>query len=93
MSRKQLRFLPLLALATAPLLAQGIGGDPWTQMSTNLSGVFTGPIAKGLSLVALVIGGGGLMYEHSGAHGRVFYNILFGGAMAIGAGGIVASFL
>lgn len=70
-----------LALAAAtPLSAQ----SPWENAVNVLQLSFTGPIARGLSLVAIVVGG--LMFAFGeGASKRLFGGILFGIAMAIGA--------
>ena len=70
----------LLALAT-PLYAQA---DPWDQAVQVLQTAFTGPIAKGLSLVAIVVGG--LMFAFGeGQSKRTLAGIIFGVGMAIGA--------
>ena len=76
------QFLALiLALAAAsPVFAQ----SPWEQAVSNLQTSFTGPIAKGLALVSIVIGG--LMFAYSeGASKKVFAGIIFGLGMALGA--------
>lgn len=79
----QLRCLLAAALAlaaTTPLCAQ----SPWENAVNVLQLSFTGPIARGLSLVAIVVGG--LMFAFGeGASKRLFCGILFGIAMAIGA--------
>jgi type IV secretory pathway VirB3-like protein len=59
---KRWRRVGLMTLAfAAPILAQT---SPWETAVQNLQVSFTGPIAKGLSLVALVVGG--LMFAYSG---------------------------
>lgn len=66
----------------APLLAQG--GSPWENAVAALQTSFTGPIARGLSLVAIVVGG--LMFAFGeGESKRVLAGIVFGIGMAIGA--------
>jgi type IV secretory pathway VirB2 component (pilin) len=45
---------------------------------------FTGPIARGLSLVAIVIGGLTFAYGEGGSK-RILAGIIFGVGMAIGA--------
>ena len=73
-------------LLASPLLAQS---SPWETAVNNLQTSFTGPIAKGLSLVALVIGG--LMFAYSeGASKKVFAGIIFGLGMALGAANFMA---
>ena len=82
-STKRLGTL-LLAAAAAPqaLLAQAV--SPWLQAVTVLQTAFTGPIARGLSLVAIVIGG--LMFAFGeGGSKRALAGLIFGVGMAIGA--------
>jgi len=68
-------------LATAPLRAQT---DPWDQAVQVLQTAFTGSIAKGLSLVAIVVGG--LMFAFGEGHSKkALAGIIFGVGMAIGA--------
>ena len=78
------RLLPLLfamALSTTPIFAQA---SPWENAVTQLQTSFTGPIARGLSLVAIVIGG--LMFAYSeGAAKKTFAGILFGCGAALAA--------
>ena len=87
------RFRSLLARRLAPallaalalpqaVLAQGI--SPWLQAVTVLQAAFTGPIARGLSLIAIVIGG--LMFAFGeGGSKRALAGLIFGVGMAIGA--------
>jgi type IV secretory pathway VirB2 component (pilin) len=76
------RILTFLALLLAsPLRAQT---DPWEQAVQALQTAFTGSIAKGLSLVAIVVGG--LMFAFGeGQSKRMLAGIIFGVGMAIGA--------
>src|SRR5438067_7628529 len=78
-----LLLLGLLLMASQPLYAQ-VGGSPWEQAVNVLQQSFTGPIAKGLSLVAIVVGG--LMFAFSeGGSKRTLAGIIFGLGMALGA--------
>ena len=79
----RLGSLLLLTLALPQLvLAQGV--SPWLQAVTVLQAAFTGPIARGLSLVAIVIGG--LMFAFGeGGSKRALAGLIFGVGMAIGA--------
>ncbi len=83
-TRAALRKLLLLAAATlfaVPLYAQS---SPWENAVNVLQTAFTGPIARGLSLVAIVVGG--LMFAYGeGQSKRTMAGILFGVGMAIGA--------
>ena len=70
-----------LVLLSVPLYAQA---SPWENAVGVLERSFTGPIARGLSLVAIVVGG--LMFAYGeGQSKRVLAGIIFGVGMAIGA--------
>jgi len=80
------RLLPLtLAVATAALLPVAAhAASPWENAVNVLQASFTGPIARGLSLVSIVWGG--LMFAFAeGDSKRMLAGILFGVGMAIGA--------
>src|SRR5437879_93423 len=82
--RKVWRLLPLVLTASlsTPLFAQT--GSPWENAVNVLQAAFTGPIARGLSLVAIVVGG--LMFAFGeGESKRILAGIVFGIGMAIGA--------
>jgi type IV secretion system protein TrbC len=58
--------------------------SPWENAVTVLQNSFTGPISRGLSLVAIVVGG--LMFAFGeGESKRMLAGIVFGVGMAIGA--------
>jgi type IV secretory pathway VirB2 component (pilin) len=64
----------------APLYAD----SPWETAVRVLQDAFTGPIARGLSLVSIVVGG--LMFAFGeGESKRMLAGIVFGIGMAIGA--------
>src|SRR6266704_6374830 len=70
----------LLALGVIPAYAD----SPWENAVSVLQNSFTGPIARGLSLVAIVLGG--LMFSFGeGDSKRMLAGIVFGVGMAIGA--------
>ena len=72
----------LLMLVPARLLAQGM--SPWVEAVNELQTQFTGPIARGLSLIAIVVGG--LMFAFGeGGSKRTLAGIIFGIGMAVGA--------
>ena len=50
--------------------------------ATNLEATFTGPLARSLALVAIVIGGLMFMYGEAGAK-RQISGIVFGGGLAL----------
>jgi len=78
----------LLTFATCMALADEVfaqsTNSPWTQAVQALQTAFTGPIATGLALVAIVVGG--LMFAFGeGAAKRTLSGVIFGVGMAVGA--------
>ena len=60
------------------------GTSPWVDAVNELSTQLTGPIARGLSLIAIVVGG--LMFAFGeGGSKRTLAGIIFGLGMAMGA--------
>ena len=68
-------------LAAAPVFAQA-GVDPWTRAVQVLQQSFTTTIARGLALVAIVVGGLGFAYGEGGSK-RLLAGIIFGSGMAV----------
>jgi type IV secretory pathway VirB2 component (pilin) len=68
-------FLPRLTFAQSP----------WERAASNLERTFTGPLARSLALVAIVIGGLTFMFGEMGAK-RQIAGIVFGGGLALFAG-------
>jgi len=81
--RASARWLALFLAVSIPsvsLYAQ----SPWENAVNQLQISFTGPIARGLSLVAIVVGG--LMFAFGeGESKRMLAGIIFGIGMAVGA--------
>jgi type IV secretory pathway VirB2 component (pilin) len=74
----------LLFLMALPAYAQNTGNEPWDNAVNVLKTAFTGTIATGLSLVAIVVGG--LMFAYGeGQSKKTLAGIVFGVGMAIGA--------
>ena len=72
----------LWMLMPSVLWAQGT--SPWVDAVNELQTQFTGPIARGLSLIAIVVGG--LMFAFGeGGSKRTLAGIIFGIGMAVGA--------
>ena len=71
--------LTTILLAATPCLAQQ---DPWSQAATRMADVFTGPIARGFSLVAIVLGGLNLAFGDGGGK-RAIGGVIFGCGMAV----------
>jgi type IV secretory pathway VirB2 component (pilin) len=65
-------MLPTLAFAQSP----------WERAAANLELSFTGPLARSLALVAIVVGGLMFMYGEAGAK-RQISGIVFGGGLAL----------
>jgi type IV secretory pathway VirB2 component (pilin) len=78
---------PALLLAAVGILFLALpaqAASPWENAVDVLRDAFTGPIARGLSLVAIVVGG--LMFAFGeGESKRMLAGIVFGVGMAIGA--------
>ena len=72
-------------LLSATVLAQ----SPWERAANNLAATFTGPLARSLALVAIVIGGLLFMFGESGAK-RQISGIVFGGGLALFAAQFLA---
>ena len=80
-------LLSVLALSAGELMAQGT--SPWLQAIDVLQDAFTGPIARGLSLIAIVAGG--LMFAFGeGGSKKALAGIVFGLGMAMGAANFLA---
>jgi type IV secretory pathway VirB2 component (pilin) len=73
-------WLVLVALLVAPGAA--FAQSPWEQAAANLEASFTGPLARSLALVAIVIGGLMFMFGEGGAK-RQIAGIVFGGGLAL----------
>ena len=56
--------------------------SPWERAASNLEFTFTGPLARSLALVAIVIGGLMFMFGEGGAK-RQISGIVFGGGLAL----------
>jgi type IV secretory pathway VirB2 component (pilin) len=63
--------------------------SPWERAASNLETTFTGPLARSLALVAIVIGGLMFMYGEGGAK-RQISGIVFGGGLALFAAQFLA---
>jgi type IV secretory pathway VirB2 component (pilin) len=85
-------FRPLVGRTTSAVIgtfllagtarAQTAGNSPWENAVNVLQTAFTGPIAKGLALVAIVVGGLTFAFGEGGGK-KTFAGILFGLGMAV----------
>src|SRR5271166_7073151 len=83
--RKAFRQMIIVAgglLLAAPAFAQG--NSPWENAVNVLQQAFTSTIARGLSLVAIVVSGLTFAFGEGGSK-RVLAGVLFGVGMAIAA--------
>ena len=75
----------ILTFMTVVLLLPSIAsaqGSPWERAASNLEFTFTGPLARSLALVSIVIGGLMFMFGEGGAK-RQISGIVFGGGLAL----------
>jgi type IV secretory pathway VirB2 component (pilin) len=73
----------IAAILLAPV-ASYAQASPWENAVNVLMVSFTGPIARGLSLVSIVVGGVTFAFGEGGSK-RLLAGIVFGVGMAIGA--------
>jgi type IV secretion system protein VirB2 len=82
----------IIRMGTLALLTVAVAhaqSSPWESAVTKLVQAVTGPLAKGLSLIAIVIGGLTLAYSEAGSK-KQLAGIIFGIAMAVGAASFLA---
>ena len=85
------RALSVLVLANAPLLAAApatpaAAADPCTRGITGMQTFFTGIFARGVSLIAIVIGGAMFAMDESGGSKKKVGGLVFGtGLMLLAA--------
>jgi type IV secretory pathway VirB2 component (pilin) len=77
--------LGILISAFVTMSALAFAQSPWERAASNLELTFTGPLARSLALVSIVIGGLLFMFAEQGAK-RQISGIVFGGGLALFAG-------
>ena len=77
---RRVSVMVFTALLLLPTL--GFAQSPWERAASNLERTFTGPLARSLALVAIVIGGLMFMFGEAGAKRQVS-GIVFGGGLAL----------
>ena len=80
---RRVSVMVFTALLLLPTLA--FAQSPWERAASNLERTFTGPLARSLALVAIVIGGLMFMFGEGGAK-RQISGIVFGGGLSLFAG-------
>jgi type IV secretory pathway VirB2 component (pilin) len=88
MYRTSVMALTAVVLPSIALAQQ----SPWERAANNLALTFTGPLARSLALVAIVIGGLMFMFGEGGAK-RQISGIVFGGGLAPATFNLFYSFL
>ena len=83
------RVLTIVAMVLLTLPARALAQSPWERAADNLASTFTGPLARSLALVAIVIGGLMFMFGEAGAK-RQISGIVFGGGLALFAAQFLA---
>ena len=79
---RNLAGIAIVLLLASPVFAQGT--SPWENAVNVLQQAFTSTIARGLSLVAIVVAGLTFAFGEGGSK-RILAGVLFGVAMAIAA--------
>jgi type IV secretory pathway VirB2 component (pilin) len=87
--RRRSAILSCVALALLLLPVALYAQSPWERAALNLESTFTGPLARSLALVSIVIGGLMFMFGEGGAK-RQISGIVFGGGLALFAGQVLA---
>jgi type IV secretory pathway VirB2 component (pilin) len=80
---RRVSVMVFTALVSLPVVVYA--QSPWERAASNLERTFTGPLARSLALVAIVLGGLLFMYGEAGAK-RQISGIVFGGGLALFAG-------
>ncbi len=82
--RQRIGAMALLVLTVAPAALHAQAASPWEAAVSVLEASFTGPIARGLALISIVVGGLAFAFGESGSK-RMLAGIVFGVGMAIGS--------
>ena len=77
-----LRAISGIAVALLWVSTELLAQSPWERAAANLETTFTGPLARSLALVAIVLGGLMFMFGEAGAK-RQISGIVFGGGLAL----------
>jgi type IV secretory pathway VirB2 component (pilin) len=84
---RRMSVMVFAALLFSPTLV--FAQSPWERAASNLERTFTGPLARSLALVAIVIGGLMFMFGEGGAK-RQISGIVFGGGLVLFAAQFLA---
>ena len=75
-------YLTTISFTVLLLAVTAVAQSPWERAAANLETSFTGPLARSLALVAIVLGGLMFMFGEAGAK-RQISGIVFGGGLAL----------
>jgi type IV secretory pathway VirB2 component (pilin) len=89
LARASRRVVSLAVALVVLVPAVAFAQTPWERAASNLEASFTGPLARSLALVAIVIGGLMFMFGEGGAK-RQISGIVFGGGLALFAAQFLA---
>jgi len=89
--RVHLLLLWLTVTMGTTFAAQAGGALPWQSPLQKIQASISGPVAKTLAVIVIVIAGLGVAFGESGSGTRRIMQIVFGLAIAFGAATIVAS--
>ena len=81
-ARRSLRAVALVTISLVLTRPTLFAQTPWERAAQNLEVSFTGPLARSLALVAIVLGGLMFMFGEGGAR-RQISGIVFGGGLAL----------
>ena len=87
--KKLILTIAVVAVGVLLLPSTALAQAPWERAAANLEASFTGPLARSLALVAIVIGGLMFMFGEGGAK-RQISGIVFGGGLALFAAQFLA---
>lgn len=79
-TRLRSAWMVLVVLVMFPSVS--FAQSPWERAAANLEASFTGPLARSLALVAIVVGGLMFMFGEGGAK-RQISGIVFGGGLCL----------
>ena len=80
--RATIRRMGIVLMALLVFPSVSFAQSPWERAAANLETSFTGPLARSLALVAIVIGGLMFMFGEGGAK-RQMSGIVFGGGLCL----------
>lgn len=86
----QLQAAKLLSLALLSIATASAQQSPWAVAFDRLAQELTGPIARSLVLIGIVVTGMFLIFDTGGPSKRAIGNLVFGGCLVLGAAQFVA---